>query len=101
MKNVAVQDLFFRVEVEPALSAFLEGPRVPADGQGLVAAAGERDQVLLKGVHPEGVGDLVLVQRTIGSVGPHEEPVVLPVEGGGHAVVRESTAPKVTEYCRH
>ncbi len=69
-----------RVEVIPPL-AF----HIPGDGQALHPAAGKRDQVLLKGVPSEGVGDLEIPHDAIRPLGMDKELVVLAVEPGDDA----------------
>jgi len=91
VQPVVRRDVLGRVEVEPT---FPFG--VPGDGQALVPSSWERNQVLLEGLPPEGVGDGVLVGLPIGSRGLHE---VLPVPGqesGPDVAVVEGDAGEVS-----
>ena len=55
---------------------------VPGNGKALHPAAGKRDQVLLKGVPSEGVGDLEVPHNAVRPLGMDKEPAVFPVEPG-------------------
>ncbi len=69
-------EILVGIKVEPALAALLPGPAVPGDAQHLVAAVGETDQVLLQGMHAEGVGDFKVLEAALRPVGAyHEFPV--------------------------
>ena len=54
------------IEVEPALTALLFRPAIPGDAERLQPPAWKRDQVLLQRIDPEGVGDRIVLQRTVG-----------------------------------
>ena len=74
------------------------GRAVPRDGQGLVAPAGKRDEVLLQRREPERVGDLVVVQLAVRAVRAHDELPVPLREGRRDARVRER---RVVEVAQH
>ena len=97
VQHVAVVHALARVEVEPALPALLRGAAVPGDGEGLVAAARQLDQVLLQRRQAEGVGHRVIREPAVGAVGADEGLPVLPVEAGGHALVGEVRVVEVAE----
>jgi hypothetical protein len=82
------------VEVEPSLPALCLRPRVPGDAERLNAAIGELDEVLLERRGAEGVRDLVVPERAVGTIGPHRELPVAAEEGRGHAGIRE---PRIIE----
>ncbi|WP_213477158.1 hypothetical protein [Marinobacter lipolyticus] len=56
------------------------------------------DQILLQGVYTEGVGNRVLRQLTVRTIGAHMEGVVFAQEGGGGAEILEGGARKIPEY---
>ncbi|MNB97401.1 hypothetical protein D3C75_446280 [compost metagenome] len=58
VQGIAGGKALARIEGEPTLSALRLGAAVPGQGQGLQAAAGEGDQVLLQRIMAEGVEDL-------------------------------------------
>ena len=91
-------EILVGIEVEPALSALRLGSAVPGEAQRLIAAVGEADQVLLQGIHAEGVGDLKILQWPVRPVGAHQEFPVAPEEGGGNAGVGEGRVVKITEH---
>ena len=92
VEDVAGPHVLVGVQVVPPLPAPGGGTGVPGDVERLVAAARKRDEVLLQGIHAEGVGDLVLAHRPIGTVGPHEVLAVATVEARRHPVVCEERA---------
>ena len=53
MQNVVVADVLVRIEMEPALAAFVLRPAVPGNRQSLQSSIGKFDQVLLKRIHAE------------------------------------------------
>lgn len=68
---------FFRVQVEPALPPRGLGARVPADVQRLKASVRKTDEVLLRRIDAEGLGDFVVVKLSFGAVGSGEELAVM------------------------
>ena len=58
---------------------------IPGDGQALHPAAGKRDQILLKGIPPESVGNLEIAHNAIRPLGMDKELAVLAVEPGDDA----------------
>ena len=98
VEHVPVVDTLARVEVEPALPALRLRPAVPGDGEGLVAAARQLDQVLLQRHEAEDVGDRVVRRPAVGPVGADEGLPVLAEEARGQAVVDE---PRVVEVAEH
>jgi hypothetical protein len=69
MQWVAGFELLGWIEVEPALPAPLFRPAVPGDAERLQPPARKRDQRLLQRIGPEGVGDRIVVQRTVRAIG--------------------------------
>ena len=57
---VRVIDGVVGVEMEPALTPFCPGPRVPGRAQRLESSIRKLHQILLEGLDPEGVGNLIL-----------------------------------------
>ena len=98
MEHIVVRDRFLRIEVEPALPAFLRRARVPHHVQRLIAAAREGDEVLLERVHAEGVRDLVVVHRAVGAVRVDEELAVARGEGARDAEVRVLRALEIPQH---
>ena len=97
VQHVAVVHALARVEVEPALAALLLRAAVPGDGEGLVAAARQLDQVLLQRRQAEDVGHRVVREPAVRAVGADEGLPVLPVEAGRHALVGEARVVEVAE----
>ena len=97
VEDVVVRHVLVRVEMEPALAALGPRPRVPDDVQRLHAPLRKADQILLEGVDAERPGDLVVVERSVGAVRPHEVLPVLLREGRRDAVVRERSVREVPE----
>ncbi len=98
VERIVRADVLVGVEVEPALSALCLGPRVPGDGEGLLAAVREVDEVLLQGPHAERVRHLPGPGRAVGGLRADHEVAVLTVEAGGLAVVGEFGAVEVAEH---
>jgi hypothetical protein len=94
---VAVVDLFTRIEMEPPLTAVPGGSGFPGNPEGLEPAATEGDQVLLKGLDPERVGDLGIGQPAAGTVGADEELAIPPEERRGHTRIPEGGIIEVAE----
>jgi hypothetical protein len=73
VQPITCLDVLARIQMEPALAPLPLRPRIPRDGERLLAAAGKFDQVLLQRMHTERVFDLVIVEPAVGSVGVDEE----------------------------
>ena len=86
------------IEMEPALPALILGTGVPGDAQRLIATIGEADQILLQGIHAEGVADLIILQRAVRSVGADHELAVTAEEGGSDVGVGEIHVVEIAEY---
>jgi len=86
------------IQVEPALTTLLRGPRVPGQGQHLVPTAGEADDVLLQRLHAQRVHDLEVGEGPVAALRPDEETVTVPSEGRCHAAVRERRVPEVSQH---
>ena len=83
--------------MEPPLTAFFLGARVPTDVQGLVAATRKLDEVLLQWFVPECVVDWILRGGTTGIWCFYEEAFPFLVEGGFHIEVRELHVVEVSQ----
>ena len=79
-----------RIEVEPALPAFVGRPAVPGDRQRLQAAVRKLDQVLLQRIEAEGVLHLEDGQLAVRAVGLDEKLSVLAKEARTHARMVEA-----------
>ena len=55
MQDIVVLDLLVRIEMEPALAAFVLRPAVPGKRESLHAAIGKLNEVLLQRIETEGV----------------------------------------------
>lgn len=91
-------ELLLRVEVEPTLAAFLLRAAVPGNTEGLQAAAGKFDQVLLQRGKAEGVFDLEVGELAVRAVGVDEEFAVTAEEGAGNAVVAEMGIVEIAQH---
>ena len=100
VQDVVVTDLLVRIEVEPALAALCLRSAVPGHRQGLQAAVGKLDQVLLQRIDAEGVFDLESGKLAIGSVGFDQKFAVVAKEARAHTVVVEGRAGKIAEHGR-
>ena len=87
-----------RVQVEPALAALLFFTAVSGDVEGLVFAVRERDKVLLKRSHTEGMGDLIVVQLAVRPVGADHERFAFFIEGRRDTVVDELGISKISQH---
>src|SRR5215472_7707271 len=100
MQSTAGFELLLGIEVEPMLAALLSRPAIPGDAERLITPAGKCDQVLLQRIDAECIGDLIIVQRAIGTVGEHNEPVAVAEKGGRDPEMLELRAGKVAEHSR-
>src|SRR5262245_14649879 len=101
MQRVAGFELLAGIEVEPALTALLFRPAIPGDAKRLQPPAWERDQVLLKRIDPEGVGDRIVVQRAVRAIGADHEPVTATEESCRDTKMLERGVGEVAEHrCR-
>src|SRR5262249_23090547 len=83
-EHVAGRRLLVGIEMEPSPCGY-----VPRDRERLEPAAGLREQILLQRIDPEGVRDLEVGERAIGSVGVDDELPVATEEARDDAVARE------------
>jgi hypothetical protein len=103
VQRVAGLELLVRVELEPALAALPFRTAVPGDADCLQPSARKRDQVLLQRIDPEGVADLILVERAVGALRTHQELGTGAREGGGNAEMFEPGVGKIAQhgfFCR-
>ena len=100
VQGVFMRQVLVGIEMEPTLSALLLRAAVPGDAQRLIAAVGETDQVLLQGVHAEGVGDFVVLQGSVRSIGANHEFPIAAKEGGSDAGIAEGDVMEITEHTR-
>jgi hypothetical protein len=73
MQDIVVANLFFWVEVEPVLAAFIFGSTIPGDRQRLQSAIRKFDQILLQRIDAERILDLEDTKPSVRSVGLDEE----------------------------
>ena len=97
VQRVGGVDPLARVQREPALAAGRPGTRVPGRRQRLEPPARERNQVLLKGIDAEGVGNLILGRLAVGTLGPDQVLAVPAEKGGGDPLVGEPRSAEVAE----
>ncbi len=97
MQDVVVADRLIGMKVEPALAASRALPRIPRDRQCLKAPTREGDQVLLKGIDAEGVGDLEIRHLSVMPLGVHEELSVTAEEARGDAIGNAGRIVEITE----
>ena len=98
MQNVIVPDLLVRIEMEPALAAFVLRPAVPGDRQRLQPAVGKLDQILLQRIDAERVLHLERGKLAVGPVGLDQKLAVLAEEAGAHAVIVETRVGEIAEH---
>ena len=98
VQDVVVLDLLVRIEMEPALAAFVLGPAVPGDRQRLQPAVGEFDEILLQRVDTERVLDLEGGELAVRPVGLDEKLSVLAEEARTHAVIVEARVVEIAEH---
>ena len=68
VQRVSVIDIFARVEMEPTLTALGLRARIPSNGEGLVSASGEFDQILLQRGNAEDVFDDIVGELAVGAI---------------------------------
>jgi hypothetical protein len=81
---IVVVDRCVGIEVEPALAPSCGGAVIPGDAQSLITAAGNGDQMPLQRVQAEGLGDIIIVQWPVTSIGVHEGIAVASEKRRGH-----------------
>src|SRR5262249_27110652 len=98
MQNVVVADILVRIEMEPALSAFVFRSVVPGNRQCLQPPVGELDQVLLKRVHAERVFHLIKCELAVRSVGLDQKIRVLAKKPRSDVEILKARAVKIAEH---
>ena len=73
VQRVVGLEVLAGIEMEPALAALLFRAAVPGNAERLIPPPGESDKVLLQRIDPEGVDDLVVVERAVGTLGIDHE----------------------------
>lgn len=73
VSDIVVRDILIRVEVNPALTSFLERPTVPANTQHLITSARKFDQILLEGSDTERLCDCIVLEHPVRPIRPHDE----------------------------
>ena len=84
--------------MKPPLAALVFRPAVPGDAERLVAAAWHGYQILLQRLDAERIGDLVIMQRAVGTVDPHHELVAPTEECGDDAETIELCVREIAEH---
>jgi hypothetical protein len=69
VQDVVVLDVLVRIEMKPALAAVALRAAVPGDREGLQAAVGKFDEILLQRLDAEGVFHLERGELAVGPVG--------------------------------
>jgi hypothetical protein len=82
VQSIAGLELLAGVKVEPPLAALLFRPAVPGDTERLQPSTRERDQILLQRIDAEGVGDRIVLQCAVRTVGADHVFVAVAEEGG-------------------
>jgi len=72
----------------------------PSDAECLIASPGEGDQILLQRIYPEGVGDRIVVQRAVRTVGADNEFLAIAEKGRRDAEMLELGAGEIAEHRR-
>ena len=98
VQDIVVLDLLVRVEMEPALAAFVLRPAVPGKRESLQAAVGKLDEVLLQRIDAERVLDLEGAELAVRAVGLDDEFSVLAEEAGAHAEIFETRIVEIAEH---
>ena len=98
VQNVVVLDLLVRIEMKPALAAFVLRPAVPGDRQRLQPAVRELDEILLQRIDAECVLHLERGELAVGTVGLDQELPVLAEEARTHAVIIEARIGEIAEH---
>ena len=98
MHRIAGRQFPIRVELEPALTTVFPLAAVPGDTQRLKPAAGEADQVLLQGIDPESVGNLIVVRFSVSAFRSHHEGFTRAAEAGYDPVLRLVRAVEHTKH---
>src|SRR5450759_2683866 len=66
-------EFLVRVKVKPTLATLGFRSRIPGKPKHLVAAVGKSNQILLQRIDAERVGNLVIMQFSLGTVGAHNK----------------------------
>jgi hypothetical protein len=80
VKGIAGGNVFTRIKMKPALSAFTFEAGVPGIGQHLQPTVWKFDEILLEGIDPESVLDLELLLAAVLALGFDEETAILSEE---------------------
>ena len=83
--------------MEPALPAGRFGTAIPGQAERLKTAVREGDQILLQRIDAERVGNLIVLQFTVGAIGSDEVLAVFSRECGGHAEMRDAPIVEIAE----
>ncbi len=94
---IAGRNRLIRVQMEPALPAGRFRTAIPGQAERLDAAAREGDQILLQRIDAERVGNLIVLQFTVRTIGSDEVLAVLARECGGHAEMRDAPIVEIAE----
>src|SRR6185369_1059230 len=98
MQDVVVADGLVGIEMEPALAALAFGTCVPGEGQGLHAAIGKLNEILLKGIDAEGVFHFEGGEFAVSAVGFDEKLSVVAKEARTAPVVVEGRIGEITKH---
>src|SRR5262245_48538772 len=65
VQPVSGSELLVGIKVKPTLATLFLRPAVPSNAERLILSSGKSDQVLLEGIDPKGIGDLIIVERAV------------------------------------
>jgi hypothetical protein len=98
VQDIVVFDLFVRIDVKPALAAFVFRPSVPGDRQGLNTAVRKFDEILLQRRDTESVSHLEHGKLAVRAVGFDQEFAAPAEETLTHAVIVEACVVEIREH---
>ena len=98
MQDIIVLDLLVRIDMKPALAAFVLWPRVPCDRQCLNTAVGKFDEILLQRIDTKRVFHLEHGKLAIWPVGLDQEFIAVAEEARMHSVIIEAGLVEIAKH---
>src|SRR5450631_1020319 len=98
MQHIVVADLLVRIEVKPALTAFVRRPAIPRNRQRLQSAIGKLDEVLLERIDTERILDLEGRNLAVRAIGFDQILPFLPEETGLYAEIVETGIGEISQH---
>ena len=98
VQDIVVLDLLVRIEMEPALAAFVLWPAVPCNRQRLQPTVGELDEILLQRIDTERVLHLEGGELAVGAIGLDQGFSVFAEEARTHPKIIEARILEVAEH---